>query len=236
MENTNPIARFEGEHRFLSNFHECEILYDGLMFHSVEAAFQAMKCQSHEERIPLEDMTATQARQAGRRVRLRPDWEECKRELMFALVMQKFSANPVLREKLLATGDVELLEGNHWHDNYWGNCECSGCRNKPGQNHLGKILMEVRRELRAVKNETLCTKLPNGFSLEARNDVETAYPGIHITLVSPEGAREVVCFAEYNPNRPGGRELCVAAYRQDQEDPVYHESYFSNGEEEEPHG
>lgn len=225
----NTITRFEGKYAFLSNFHECEILYDELVFRSVEAAFQAMKCQTHKERVPFEEMGPRQARAAGRKVTLRPDWEQRKLTLMYSLVRQKFSASPELRQKLLATGDAELVEGNRWHDGYWGSCECARCQNKPGQNYLGKILMQVRTELRAA-HEKLCVQLPNGDSLEACADIETAYPGIHVTLIHSDGVREVICFAEYNPNRPEGRELCIAAYREGEEDPVYHESYFTGNE------
>lgn len=35
----------------------------------------------------------------------------------------------------------ELIEGNYWHDTYWGVCE------GVGENHLGKLLMEIRNEL-----------------------------------------------------------------------------------------
>jgi len=234
MENLNTIVRFEGEYRFLSNFHECEILYDGLMFRSVEAAFQAMKCQFHEERIPFESMNPRQARAAGRRVSLRPDWEQRKLVLMYTLVKQKFAVSPELREKLLDTGYADLVEGNRWHDNYFGSCDCHSCQSKPGYNYLGKILMRVRTEL-SIEYDRLSVKLPNGYSLEAEADVETAYPGIYMTLIHPDGARAVICFAEFNPNRLDGQELCVAAYRDEQEDPVYHESYFGNIEEE-PHG
>ena len=52
-----------------------------------------------------------------------------------------------LREKLKATGDATLIEGNHWHDNRWGKCTCDKCQNKEGQNWLGKILMEIRETL-----------------------------------------------------------------------------------------
>lgn len=56
---------------------------------------------------------------------------------MKELIMIKFQ-NPLLKEKLLNTGDALLIEGNTWRDYYWG--ECKG----KGENHLGKILMEVR--------------------------------------------------------------------------------------------
>ena len=54
----------------------------------------------------------------------------------------RFSLNSELREKLIATGDKELIEGNHWNDRFWG-----VCRGK-GQNHLGKLLMELREILK----------------------------------------------------------------------------------------
>ncbi|MCL2106427.1 MAG: Cas9 inhibitor AcrIIA9 family protein [Oscillospiraceae bacterium] len=152
MTTTNPITRFEGEYSFLSNFHECEISHDDLVFQSVEAAFQSMKCQAHEERIPFQQMTASEARQAGRKVQLRPDWEEQKLHIMYALVTEKFSS-PDLRQKLLGTGEAKLLEGNNWHDNYWGSCGCPQCKGTPGHNYLGKILTRVRGDLAAMPQE-----------------------------------------------------------------------------------
>lgn len=44
---------------------------------------------------------------------------------------------------LLDTGDAILEEGNHWNDTFWG----VRLKNGQGQNHLGKILMQVRMEL-----------------------------------------------------------------------------------------
>ena len=152
MTTTNPITRFDGEYSFLSNFHECEISHDDLVFQSVEAAFQAMKCQAHEERVPFTEMSPAQAREAGRKVRLRPDWEEQKLHIMYALVTEKFSS-PDLRQKLLGTGEAKLLEGNQWHDNYWGSCGCPQCKGTPGHNYLGKILMRVRGDLAAMPQE-----------------------------------------------------------------------------------
>jgi predicted NAD-dependent protein-ADP-ribosyltransferase YbiA (DUF1768 family) len=57
-------------------------------------------------------------------------------------------AIPELAEKLLATGDAELIEGTTWHDNTWGNCSCPQCENIPGENRLGKLLMQVREEIK----------------------------------------------------------------------------------------
>ncbi len=55
----------------------------------------------------------------------------------------KFTRHFDLREKLLATGDRKLVEGNTWGDTFWGVCRGNG------KNHLGKILMKIRAELQA---------------------------------------------------------------------------------------
>ena len=61
---------------------------------------------------------------------------------MLNVVRAKFDQHPDLAQKLLETGDEELVEGNTWGDRYWG--VCGG----KGKNMLGKILMRVREELR----------------------------------------------------------------------------------------
>ena len=58
------------------------------------------------------------------------------------IVLAKFTQNQFLKEKLLATGDAYLIEGNTWGDRVWGQV------NGVGQNRLGKILMEVRDMLK----------------------------------------------------------------------------------------
>lgn len=71
---------------------------------------------------------------------LRRDWEEVKLDIMYELLKCKFDQNPSLKEKLINTGDRLLVEGNDWHDTYWGVC------NGKGSNHLGKLLMKLREE------------------------------------------------------------------------------------------
>ena len=72
---------------------------------------------------------------------MRSDWEEVKDKVMYEIVLAKFTQNPDLKEKLLATGDESLEEGNTWGDTIWGTVD------GVGENRLGKILMRVRDEL-----------------------------------------------------------------------------------------
>jgi hypothetical protein len=87
--------------------------------------------------------TPAMARSMGRSsmIKLKPDWDNIKADIMYKLVRDKFR-DPGLREKLLATGDAALVEGNTWNDTFFG-----VCRGK-GLNMLGIILMRVRSEVR----------------------------------------------------------------------------------------
>jgi ribA/ribD-fused uncharacterized protein len=84
------------------------------------------------------------AKRLGRAVSLRTDWETIKFAVMENLLRQKF-ANPALRWQLLATGSATLHEGNSWGDRIWGECPLG-----VGENHLGRLLMKIRDELRAA--------------------------------------------------------------------------------------
>lgn len=139
------IYEFKGEYRFLSNFYPASVALDKHIYKSVEHAYQASKTLDPEQRKYVRESCPKpgDAKRYGRRVTLRPDWEKIKLDVMLELLQQKFCWPP-LREKLLATGDAELREGNDWYDVYWGVSNLTG----KGQNHLGKMLMQVRKELR----------------------------------------------------------------------------------------
>ena len=85
--------------------------------------------------------TPGEAKRMGRQVTLRKDWEDVKISVMEKGLRMKF-AIPELRDKLLATGEEELVEGNWWGDTCWGVCKGVGA------NNLGKLLMKIREESR----------------------------------------------------------------------------------------
>ena len=135
------INAFRKEYFFLSNFYKCNVTYNGITFNSSEAAFQAQKCPARAAEFSKLD--ASDAKAMGRHVTLRRDWESVKDNAMYEIVKAKFTQNETLKERLLATGDSELVEGNDWNDKYWGVC------NGYGKNMLGKILMRIRTELKS---------------------------------------------------------------------------------------
>jgi len=139
------IKEFQGQYRFLSNFWLCTVPLDGETYPSVEHAFQAAKTKNDLERRRIRlAATPGEAKRLGRYIRLRGDWEESKIGLMDYLVMQKFHLHPELGKLLLQTGTEELQEGNYWGDKYWGVDLKTGV----GENHLGKILMNVRKTIK----------------------------------------------------------------------------------------
>lgn len=147
LKRSNMINHFSDQHAFLSNFASSPMRISGKLYPTVEHLYQASKTLEYEQR---EEIIAChnpgKAKRLGQKVDLRADWEEIKESVMLECIRLKFRLNPKLRRKLLETGDNLLVEGNHWHDNTWGDCYCSKCYNKPGKNFLGKILMIVRKE------------------------------------------------------------------------------------------
>jgi len=140
------ILGFFKEYRFLSNFQLATVELDGLEYASTEHAYQAAKTLDAAERRRIREVQKpADAKRLGKRVKMRTDWEQVKIGVMKDLVLQKFSKHKELKEKLLATGDAYLEETNSWGDRVWG---VSG---GVGQNHLGKILMEVRDEIRKME-------------------------------------------------------------------------------------
>lgn len=139
----NKIDCFDGEYAFLSNFYDSPIEKDGIVYPTNEHFFQAMKTLDDEERKRIAAAeTPGKAKRMGRSVKLRPDWEQSKIQIMKEGLTLKFLCHKDLAEKLVATGDVWLIEGNWWGDTYWGVC------NGVGHNMLGNLLMEIRRDLR----------------------------------------------------------------------------------------
>ena len=136
------IDSFRGKYKFLSNFFEAGVVFNGIAYPTVEHGFQAAKTNNIELRMLISRAkTPGKAKELGNCVRLRDDWEDVKIGIMKRLVNTKFMRKD-LEELLLDTGNEELVEGNNWGDTFWGVC------NGKGRNELGKILMELREELR----------------------------------------------------------------------------------------
>ncbi len=138
------INSFRNEYAYLSNFYYSPFVFNDITYKTVEHFFQASKTVIEEERqLVIDTDTPKEAKAMGRIVTLRPDWERIKDGIMLTGVMGKFAQNDNLMDKLLSTAGEELVEGNYWHDTYWGVCYCKKCNGK-GRNQLGKTLMSIR--------------------------------------------------------------------------------------------
>lgn len=140
------ISNFTGKYRFLSNFWPARVWLDGAEYRTVEHAYQAAKTFDGVTRRRIAAAASPgDAKRLGQKAPLREDWEEVKLDIMEGLLRQKFVVSG-LREQLIATGNEDLVEGNTWGDCFWG-----VCRGK-GENHLGRLLMEIRNELAAKED------------------------------------------------------------------------------------
>ena len=140
----DDISVFRHEFFFLSNFYPCAVTIDGITYSSSEAAFQAQKVTDEKVKHQFIGVTPKQAKYFGKRVPLRDDWENVKLGIMYNVVKCKFLQNSYLRDMLLDTGERNLVEMNNWNDTFWGVSSKTG----KGENHLGKILMKIREELK----------------------------------------------------------------------------------------
>ncbi len=140
-ENKMIIDNFAGEYRFLSNFWKCPIYFEGEVYPSVEHAYQAAKTRNMAEREIIRSKSSPgEAKKSGRGVTIRSNWNDIKINTMRGLLITKFEW-PGERDLLLKTGNAKLIEGNWWGDIFWGVCK------GVGENHLGKLLMEIREPL-----------------------------------------------------------------------------------------
>lgn len=142
MSLTLVIDTFENEFRFLSNYYPASVQYDGSVYPSVEHAYQAAKTLDLNTRRTIRmEPDPDAAKRLGRASEIREDWEQIKLSVMASLIREKFE-DMHLAQQLLLTGNAELVEENSWGDTFWGKCE------GVGSNHVGRILMDVRSEIR----------------------------------------------------------------------------------------
>lgn len=139
------VMCFYSKSCFLSNFFPAGFRTGGKRYATVEHYFQSQKTNGTytAERIRLAE-TPYRAKQMGKAVLLRPNWEKIKEEVMMQGLKLKF-ANPIMRARLLQTGNAKLVEDSPY-DFYWGG-------RTGGLNRLGILLMRLRKELQDGSQE-----------------------------------------------------------------------------------
>lgn len=133
---------FTEELYYLSNYYPCKVRYEGILYPSSEHAFAAAKTTDPVLQGFISRMdTPGQAKRFGRKLELRPYWNEIRIKVMYDILWCKFTQNTDLKQKLINTGNMYLEETNNWNDTFWGVCE------GVGYNNLGRLLMELRAVL-----------------------------------------------------------------------------------------
>jgi ribA/ribD-fused uncharacterized protein len=134
-------------YEWLSNFYPAPIELEGLTWPSVEHFYQSQRFPGTDlaETIRAAEKPAKAKSLAdGNKVLGRPDWAEVKLDIMRRALEAKFHQHAGLARQLVATGDEELLHQSK-SDTFWGRTP-----DGQGENHLGRLLMELRAQHRLV--------------------------------------------------------------------------------------
>lgn len=143
---------------YMSNFSKHPIIEDGIMFYTTEHYFMYHKAMTFGDTYSAGRIIATPdpwiAKEIGRGVKGYVDevWNQKRYNVMLQGNRLKYNQHKDIREKLLATGNMILVETNP-RDSIWS-CGLSveeAKNSNPalwrGQNLLGIVLMQVRNEL-----------------------------------------------------------------------------------------
>lgn len=141
----DAVHGFFEDHRFLSNYHICEIIFEDREYTSTESAYQSAKFPD-SMRKQFQHISPVEAKKLGNALKLNRDqrdaWDMKRLDVMEEVCKYKFHNNHEVRKKLLETGDRYLEETNYWGDVWWGVYQSKG------YNHLGKLLMKIRSGLK----------------------------------------------------------------------------------------
>ena len=131
-----------------SNFNEFRpyVRVEGIVYKTPEHLYQSRKTLNIKERNVVAGAGSPGiAKQIGKHVQLRGNWNEIKLDVMRRVQEIRFD-QPYWEKQLLESTDlVSIVEYNWWHDNYWGACLCDHCRSLEKLNHLGKIIQEIKK-------------------------------------------------------------------------------------------
>jgi len=148
------INSFREENIFLSNIFRRKIFYKGIIYPTVEHAFQASKISSNDRDTLIKISKIEKPQDIKKEFNLveSDEWKVNQINIMYELLFIKFGTNNKdLKGKLLNTNDKTLIFNNRFHDNFWGSCNCQNCSKiDNGKNILGKLLMNIRTNLQYI--------------------------------------------------------------------------------------
>ena len=147
-EESNALL-FNGHKHPLSNFYPMNIEIKGKCFKSTEAAYQYEKAEamgnSHAAKSIQEADTGLQAMRIASRITTDDRWLHKKYSVMESIIKEKLKVCDAARNMLIKSGSKKIVE-NTSHE-FWGRG-----KNGQGQNMLGKLWMDLRKQLQRDPN------------------------------------------------------------------------------------
>lgn len=138
---------YERDYYIFSNFSAFQLYWKGKIYPTSEHAYHSEKFDDPKIKNMIRKMPSAHAcfkwAEENKNIR-RVDWDEVKLDIMKEILKEKANQHPYVMKKLKASGDNAIVECS-WRDNFWG-----WGPNKDGQNQLGKLWMEIRKELFSV--------------------------------------------------------------------------------------
>lgn len=141
MEKLEPITSFKGDYDFLSNDFVCPFKYGGLEYSNVEAAFIASRSSNEGQKRKISKLSAGNARKKRNKIEEDPEWYDNRDTILYDILKAKFEQNEPLKNKLIKTSTAKLVNTVSYNDIEYG------VYMGKGKNKLGKLLMELRKNL-----------------------------------------------------------------------------------------
>lgn len=140
------IGFYPREFSVFDNFSSFKVLVDGVLYSTVEHAYQTYKFIESAPDVAKQIMDCYSAHDAQKiayanKDKQRKDWDDVKLDVMEKLLRLKLEQNPYVKKKLLQTKDYLICEDSP-KDSFWGIGP-----NRNGRNELGKLWMKLRDEM-----------------------------------------------------------------------------------------
>lgn len=137
------IGFYEREFYVFSNFSSFQVDYKGRRWATSEHAYQASHFFESDPDLVEQIFNARSAHEAYKiakaNVNKAPkNWDDIKVDIMYEICKLKLHQNPYVKQKLLQTGDLYMVEDSP-KDDFWGWGE-----HRDGRNELGKIWIHLR--------------------------------------------------------------------------------------------
>jgi len=162
----DSITEFQGVHEFLSNEFGTPVGLEGGVYPSVAHAFQAARTSDKDLRRQIAQVDLTQAYSLSEAIDNPADWTRTRVKVMERLIRDKFMRSKELQRRLLDTGSRAIIntyeDASQPSNLFWGVVQSKG------QNQVGVILMQLRKDLEAGREVEAW--LLSSFSMQTHPD------------------------------------------------------------------